>query len=205
MNDRAAFSQEFLRLYFQAVRKCNSVFREKLCISRQNLLPFHYRIYALSRKHSEFLRLRNLKFLFLFKAAYHRFSQRMLRAKFRSCQQPVQLLPVHPRITAYHSHYLRRATGKSSRLVKSNAGHKSQPFQRVSFPHEKSMFCGVSDRGHDCRRSGQHQGAGTEYHKDRDGADDFACNKPGKGRRRKRYDNDPCGPPVGNSHDFRLA
>lgn len=63
---------------------------------------------------------------------------------------------------------------------------------------------GVPDGGHDRCGSCQHKRAGTEYHQNGNGADQFARGHPGPPCGNQGNGNDPGGPAVRQPHDFSL-
>ena len=67
------------------------------------------------------------------------------------------------------------------------------------------MFGCVSDGCHNGGRGGKNKGARAEYNKNCYGADDLTGEKPCKNSRHKSNDDNPGGPPVGNSDNLCLS
>ena len=66
------------------------------------------------------------------------------------------------------------------------------------------MLCCIADSGHNCRRSSQNKGTRAEYNKDGDRTDNFFCYKPRKSSGSQSNHNDPSGPFICNSYNFRF-
>ena len=203
IDDRAARLQRLLRR--GRGRHANTVLIQQLGVACQHLFPLYAGAHAPAGAHIKVTGRRRLLPQFLFAAAHNRLAQRVFRQLLRGSSQPVERLATVIRRQADDIHHLRRAVSQGAGFVKRDDLHPGQTLQRVAFPHEKAVLCGIADGRHDRSGRGQHQRAGAEHHKDGHRPDDRTGDQPGERRRAQRDDHDPSGPAVGDPDDFGFA
>src|SRR5699024_3632263 len=101
--------------------------------------------------------------------------------------------------------YLWSAIGQGSCFIKGDIRYLCKALQRIPLFYQETMFGGVSDGSHDCRRGSKHQGAGTEDYQDRHRPQDFSGKEPGQRCRSQGNDYDPGSPAVSQSYDFGFS
>ena len=100
---------------------------------------------------------------------------------------------------------LRRTVGQGTGLIKSDHFDAGEPFERIAFPHQKSMFGGIAYGCHDRGRRCQDQRARTENDQNGDGTNDQAGDQPSQDCGCQGNDNDPSSPAVCDADDLRFA
>ena len=106
---------------------------------------------------------------------------------------------------AYNIHDFWLPVCKRACFVKGDYFYICEPLQRIPLAHQKAVFCGVSDGGHDCGRGSQHQSTGAKYHQNGYGTYDLPCDKPSDGCGTQGDHNDPGCPTIGKPYNFGFS
>ena len=128
----------------------------------------------------------------------------MLGVRFNAGRVEEQVLLCKMVRKAVDGDDLRFPIGERPRFVKRDLGDGRKPLQSVALAHEKAVFGGIPNRGHDGGGGGQDQGAGTKDHQNGHRPDDLPGDQPGQGGCAEGNHNNPGCPPVCNADNLRF-
>ena len=203
IDDRAPLAEIPAGRFFRRTSR-NIFLREQFPISCQDFLSADPRLYTPPREHLELVNREEFPFAFAAIAGYNRLSQGMLGVRFDAGRVEEQVLLCKMVRKAVDGDDLRFPIGERPRFVKRDLGDGRKPLQSVALAHEKAVFGGIPNRGHDGGGGGQDQGAGTKDHQNGHRPDDLPGDQPGQGGCAEGNHNNPGCPPVCNADNLRF-